>query len=166
MPEDVTPPSASSTVGVRQERNKELMIEQLRKTPIVQVASEKIGISRATYYRWRKEDEAFTKDADQALEDGRLLMNDMAESQLLSAIRDKNMTGIIFWLKNRHPAYAPRLQVTAKTEQDEQLTPEQEETIREALRHASLLPPLHSNEPHTEEGSGNSGSDAEGTTST
>lgn len=146
----------------RQERNKELLIEQLRKTPIVQIATEKISISRATYYRWRKEDDAFAKEADQALEDGRLLMNDMAESQLLSAIRDQNMTAIIFWLKNRHPAYAPRLQVTAKTETEEPLTPEQEETIREALRHASLLPSTSSHDTHSEEGSGNPEPDAEG----
>lgn len=163
MPESVTPPS---TVEARQERNKELLIEQLRKTPIVQIATEKVGVSRATYYRWRKEDEAFAKDADQALEDGRLLMNDMAESQLLSAIRDQNMTAIIFWLKNRHPAYAPRLQVTAKAEHDEPLTPEQEEAIREALRHASLLPSPLNYEPHSPERSGNPEQNDQGKTGT
>ena len=92
-----------TTVQKRIDSNKELLIEQLKKTPIVQVACEKVGVGRATYYRWRKEDEEFAKLADEAISEGNFLVNDMAESQLMSAIRDKNLTAIIFWLKH-HPA--------------------------------------------------------------
>lgn len=120
------------------DRNKELLIEQFRKTPIVQVACDKIGIGRATYYRWRKEDKEFTKQADIALEDGSYLINDMAESQLLSAIRDKNLTAIIFWLKNHHSSYASKLEVTGRLSHNYELTPEQEESIRKALELADL----------------------------
>src|SRR3990167_8749151 len=96
----------------RQTKSKELLLEILKKTPIVQIACEKAGVGRASYYRWRKEDAEFTQQSDQALLDGNLLVNDMAESQLMSAIKDKNMTAIIFWLKHHHPAYLTRVEVT------------------------------------------------------
>lgn len=130
-----------SVVQRRISKDKELLIEQLTKTPIIQIACEKLGVGRATYYRWRKEDQEFTQKADQALEEGKLLVNDMAESQLLSAIRDQNMTAIIFWLKNNHPTYANRVEITAKlSHQNEKLTEEQEKLISKALQLAALAP--------------------------
>lgn len=130
-----------NTVDKRQAKNKELILEQLKKRPIVQIACEKTGIGRATYYRWRKEDADFAEKADQALQEGSLLVNDMAESQLMSAIRDKNLTAIIFWLKNHHPNYATKVEVTAKLRADsETLTPEQEALVTRALQLAALVP--------------------------
>ena len=146
MPKQVSPPVAKEAVAVRQERQKELIAEQLEKVPIIHHACEKVGISRASYYRWRKEDREFAKTCDDAIAKGVLLVNDMAESQLLSAIRDGNMTGVIFWLKSRHPAFRTRLEVTPKTQDDETLTPEQEEIIRNALRLASISLPKPDNE--------------------
>lgn len=130
------------TIEKRQSKNKELLLELLRKTPIVQIACEKVGVGRATYYRWRKEDPEFIKQSDQALLDGNLLVNDMAESQLMSAIKDKNMTGIIFWLKHHHPAYATRVEVTTNNKiQDIELTDEQKELLNKALEMVALAPP-------------------------
>jgi len=125
----------------RQQQNKELLLEQLKKTPIVQVACEKLGIGRASYYRWLKEDKEFARKAEEALQEGNLLVNDMAESQLLSAIRDKNLTAIIFWLKHHHIAYANRVEVTARLKKDDEpLTPEQEQIVTAALKLAALTP--------------------------
>lgn len=121
------------TVKNRIKIDQELLVEQLKKTPIVQIACEKTNVGRSTYYRWRDEDKEFAKRADEALQEGNLLVNDMAESQLLSAIRDKNMTGIIFWLKNHHKAYANRLEISAVKPEEEALTPEQEQLIQKAL---------------------------------
>lgn len=130
-----------NTIDKRQTKEKELLLEQFRKTPIVQISCEKLGIGRATYYRWRGEDPEFLKASNKALLEGRLLVNDMAESQLLSAIRDKNMTAIIFWLKNNHPDYRTRVEVMAKTSiADEELTPEQKKLIDKALAMAALIP--------------------------
>lgn len=137
-----TPPTKPMVVA-RQMHNKAIILEQLQKAPIVQIACEKTGISRATYYRWRKEDDSFAHSADEAIAAGVLLINDMAESQLLSSIRDQNMTAIIFWLKNRHPAYTTKLEVTPKTSSNEPLTDEQEEAIRRALSLASFPPTQH-----------------------
>jgi len=114
-------------------KTKQLLLDQLRKTPIVQIAAEKIGVGRATYYRWRKEDKKFLKDSDQAIFEGNLLINDMAESQLISAIKDKNITSIIFWLKNHHKDYANRIEISTQQNSKEELTPEQEKLIEKAL---------------------------------
>ena len=54
-------------VRSRIKENKELILSQLKKTPIVQLACEKTGIGRATYYRWRKSDKRFKKNSDCAL---------------------------------------------------------------------------------------------------
>jgi predicted DNA binding protein len=121
-------------IVVRIEKEKELLLEQLKKTPIVQIACEKTGIGRATYYRWRKEDSKFSNAADAAILEGSLLVNDMAESQLLGAIREGNMTSIIFWLKHHHPAYETRIELRqAFTRPDEALTDEQNEAVKKAL---------------------------------
>ena len=130
----------SNIIIQRQRKEKELLLDQFKKTPIVQVVCEKFGIGRATYYRWRKADPKFAEDADIALEDGNKLINDMAESQLMSAIRDKNMTAIIYWLNHHHPAYATKMEITAKLKNDnEQLTPEQETLVIKALKLASVI---------------------------
>jgi len=128
------------TIKKRQATNKRQLLEIVKKTPIVQIACEKAGIGRATYYRWRKDDPKFAQDADMALEDGNKLINDMAESQLISAIRDKNMTSIIYWLNHHHPAYATKMEIVAKLKSNsEQLTPEQETIVFKALKLASVI---------------------------
>jgi hypothetical protein len=80
------------TIANRQAKNKDKLLEQLSKTPIVQIACEKTNVSRATYYRWRQEDSEFAEKADKAIGYGNLIMNDVAESQLLSLIKDKHPT--------------------------------------------------------------------------
>lgn len=124
-------------------KTKELLIEQLKKTPIIQVACEKTGVGRATYYKWKKNNEEFSQKAEEALAEGSSLVSDIAESQLMSAIKDKNLTAIIFWLKHHHPAYATKVEVNARLRADnETLTPEQEALVTRALKLASLLPDI------------------------
>lgn len=124
----------STSIEKRQQKERKMLIEQFSKTPIVQFACEKVGIGRATYYRWRKENVEFAKEADEALQESVSLMNDLAESQLLSAIREKNMTAIIFWLKNRHKDYSTRIELMGHIHSTlEPLTQEQEELISKAV---------------------------------
>ncbi len=122
----------------RTQQNRQLMVEQLKKTPVVQIACEKTNIARSTFYRWKEEDKEFAKQADQALAEGVALVNDMAESQLLSAIRDRNISAIFYWLNHRHSAYSNKIEVTTKVK-DGSLTTEQQKLIQEALKHASLI---------------------------
>lgn len=127
----------SKAIENRQSKEKAMILEQLKKTPIVQIACEKSSIGRATYYRWRNDDSEFTKLANEALSEGSLLVNDMAESQLISAIRDKNLGAIIFWLKHHHPNYTTKVEITGRLMHDYQLTPEQEALITKALKMVS-----------------------------
>lgn len=132
---------------MKTDKNKELLIQQLKKTPIIQVSCEKVGIGRATFYRWKQDDLDFAKQADEALLEGSLLVNDVAESQLISAIKDKNLTAIIFWLRHHHPNYATKVEVTARLKADNEiLTPEQEELVTKALKLASLIPQIKEEE--------------------
>lgn len=127
----------NSAIEKRQIKEKELLIEQLKKTPIVQIACEKIGVGRATYYRWHNQDKEFAESSDKAILEGNSLVNDMAESQLMSAIRDKNMTAIIFWLKHHHPAYSSKIEITGQLKHEYQLSKEEEALITKALEMVS-----------------------------
>jgi len=117
---------------------KELLLEQLRKIPIVQLACERTGISRATFYRWKSEDKDFKKSAEQAILDGEALITDMSESQLVSLIKDRNFHAIQLWLRHHHPKYNNRVEVTAHIDNlNRELTPEQKAVVEEALKLAS-----------------------------
>lgn len=122
-----------NSITKRQEKEKLIVIDALRKTPIVQIVCDKTGVSRATFYRWHKDDKAFAKKADEALQEGTTLVNDMAESQVIVAIREKNLGAIIFWLKHHHPNYANKLELSGKLTEEYQLNPEQEKLMIKAL---------------------------------
>lgn len=112
-------------------------LDELKKVPIVQIACEKTGLSRNSVYRWRKEDKEFLKKMDEAIIEGVALVNDMSESQLLNLIKEKNYSAISFWLRHRNDNYKNRLEVTT-TERIEELTPEQQKVVKEALKLASI----------------------------
>lgn len=122
----------------KQAKTKKIIVCELAKTPIVEVVCKRTGISRATFYRWRKDDKEFAQATDEATVDGTKIINDMAESQLISAIRDKNLTAIIFWLKNHHVTYKTKVEVTTKTEEDRELTPEEAEDVQKAITLATI----------------------------
>jgi len=122
----------SDSIINRQAKEKAAILEQLKKTPIIQVACERAGVARANFYRWRKESKEFNENVEVSVEHGLNLINDMAESQLLSAIKDKNMSAIMFWLRSHHNAYKSKLEVTTRHE-DKELTKEQKELIKQAI---------------------------------
>ena len=117
----------------RQDTEKKLLIEQLKKTPIVQLACERCGTSRTTYYQWRKDDAEFKDASDGAMRDGKDLINDLGESQLITLVKEKSYPAIQLWLRQHHPDYRNKLEVKATIEKEDPLTPEQEALIREAL---------------------------------
>lgn len=123
-----------------QQQDKKKLVDRLSKTPIVEVACKQINLPRATYYRWRKDDEAFAEACDQAIEQSANMINDLAESQLINGIKNQNMTAIMYWLKHHHRAYRTRVEVDARIGAiQEELTPEQAETVSQALRLAGLI---------------------------
>jgi predicted ArsR family transcriptional regulator len=123
---------------MKDQKQKSALLENLKKNPIVQVCCERSGVSRPTYYRWRQQDKKFAKEADEALREGVLFINDIAESQLLASIKDKNITSIIYWLKNRHPSYAEKMIISGKVETTSGLTSNQKAMIKKALKLSAL----------------------------
>ncbi len=130
--------------------NKLRLMEQLKRTPIVEIACEKAGVSRATFYRWCQDDEAFAEQAKIAITEGKALVNDMAESQIISLIKDKSFPASSFWLKHNHPNYGNRLELSGSVSvAKEALTPDQEELVKQALLNAGLLKKEVEDEPDT-----------------
>lgn len=130
-----------NSIGKRIAENKKAVLEQLQKLPIVQVACQKSGISRATYYRWRNDSKKFSKEANEAIAEGIEVLNDLSETQLISAIKNQNFSAIRFWLQNRHKAYTTKVEVTERGMSDNQdLTEEQKKIVKEALKLASVNP--------------------------
>ena len=90
---------------MKKSRIKNKFLEELSRTPIVQVACERVGISRQTYYRWRLEDQWFAVQANDSLEMGVEFVNDHAESNILNGIKQGEMNATKYWLSARHKAY-------------------------------------------------------------
>lgn len=124
----------------KKDKVRDAFLAELKKVPIVQVACEKTGVSRNSVYRWKRDDKQFSADMEEALAEGEALVNDMSESQLLTLIKEKNWSAISFWLRHRNPKFRDRLEVVSKTEPQDELTPEQEAVVKEALRLASFTP--------------------------
>ncbi len=122
-----------------QTTDKKQLLLRLVKTPIVEAACNQTNVPRSTYYRWRKDDESFAEACDEAIELSASVVNDLAESQLISAIKDQNMTAVMFWLKHHHRSYRTRVEIDAKIESVQQeLTPEQADLVSQALKLAGL----------------------------
>ena len=123
---------------MKKNKLRDSFLEQLKRIPIVQVACEKVNVSRVSVYRWKRDDPEFSKAVDEALVEGEALVNDMTESQLLTLIKEKNWNAISFWLRHRNPKFRERVEVTTKIEEQESLTPEQERMVKEASRLAGV----------------------------
>lgn len=130
----------------RIEKQKELFLEQLRKTPIIQVVCEKVGVGRTSLYRWRKDDPVFDEAIREAIELGTHLVNDLAESKLIKLVQDGDFGPIRFWLQTHHHKYANHLRVSIDKPRDE-LTDEEKAEISTSLQNFKLLP-QEPNEPY------------------
>lgn len=132
------------TINTRQTKDRETILIQLRKMPILQIACERAGVGRSSYYRWREEDELFRKAADEAIAEGEAFITDMTESQLISLIKDKHFPAVQLWLRQHHPKYTNKVELSGRlTIEDEPLTPEQEALITQALELASISEENH-----------------------
>lgn len=95
---------------MKKARVRDEFLREIRKTPIIQVACDKVGISRQTYYRWREQDFDFKVRADKALDEGEELVNDVAESTVLRGIQNQDKYWTTFWLDRRHPKFRKSLE--------------------------------------------------------
>lgn len=84
---------------------KKSFCEVLEKMPIIETACKKVGISRMTFYRWRKRDKKFSKKIEEALDVSRESVNDLAESKIIQGINTGDMRAAKFWLQNNCSRY-------------------------------------------------------------
>lgn len=64
-----------------------------------------MGISRQTYYNWLDDE---NKDFANAISEAELSLNDEIRDVLINKAASGDMTGVIFYLKNRHPDFKPQ----------------------------------------------------------
>lgn len=84
---------------------KQKLLKEIAKFGNVYLSCQKIGIDKATYYRWKDGDEEFRKLADKAEEIGRENIGEVAEYGLLQNIKEKNQRAIEFALVNISKRY-------------------------------------------------------------
>lgn len=116
------------------QKDKTLFLDVIRKTPIIQIACDKLGLSRTTIHRWRKDDEKFAKALDEALRDGRSLVTDAAISQLLTSIKNGDLNAVKFWLRHFDENFKTKVEFSGTMRQiREELTDEEAAMIGDAL---------------------------------
>jgi len=131
--------SKNNKIETRQNKAKEAFLDQLKRTPTIETACQKVGIARATIYRWIRSTKKFEKQVNDALTEGRSFMSDIAENQLFSLIGDKKIEAIRLYLSTHNPRYGNKLELSgAISTKDEPLTKEQKKLIKEALELSSI----------------------------
>ncbi len=126
--------SREITIKIRQKKLKKAFLEQLKRTPTIELACEKAGVARTNVYRWMKQSKKFSREVDLALTEGRIFISDIAESQIFSLIKDKKFDAIRFWLQSNNPRYGNKLEIKGHlTHASEPLTADQAKLLRKAL---------------------------------
>lgn len=131
--------SRHKTIEVRQDRLKTAFLEQLKRTPTIETACQKVGVGRATVYRWINSNKHFKRKVEEALTEGRTFMSDVAESQLFSLIGEKKIEAIRLYLSTHNARYNNKLELSGTVNtNDVPLTKEQKQLIKKALQLSSL----------------------------
>lgn len=119
---------------MKKDKYSKLFLEELTSVPIVSAACGKLGVSRNTVYRWRKEDSVFSVAMDEALEVGTHSINDLAESKLIGNIKKGDMRAIQYWLDNNKQNYMkPRTKDLRELRKWQKQYPDGEDTIKHII---------------------------------
>ena len=98
-------------------QTKAALIKRLSEVRIVEIACKSVDISRATFYRWLKEDPVFAANCSEAIMQGTDTISDLAESQVVSKIKSGELKAATYWLEHHHHDYKPPRKVP-KTRQE------------------------------------------------
>jgi hypothetical protein len=119
--------------------NKRELLEQLRKTPVVEIACIKAGIGHTTYYDWRKNDPEFAKEADEALHTGKNFVSDVAEGNLIAKVKQGHFQSLLLWLRTHREEYGNKLEIRGQIlHTREELTEEEAKLLRKSLEMAGF----------------------------
>ena len=132
--------SRKDTIKIRQNKLKETFLAQLKRTPTIETACQKVTVARATVYRWIKASKRFENRVDEALAEGRTFMSDVAENQLFSLIGEKDISAIRLYLSTHNARYNNKIELSGTVvTKDAPLTTVQKKLIREALKLSSKI---------------------------
>ncbi len=107
------------------------VIEELSELPNVSLICKKLGISRQTFYRWKKEEADFAYDIEKSLECGVESISDLAESKLIENIKSGNQRSIEYWLNNhKKNYYRPRINLEVIKKSDALSFSEKQELLK------------------------------------
>lgn len=87
------------------EKLKKRFIEEFQEVPITSLVCKKVGVPRATFYRWKNEDNVFSEACSESKTMGIDSLNDLAESSLINEVKKGNMAAIKYWLDVNHSKY-------------------------------------------------------------
>jgi formylmethanofuran dehydrogenase subunit E len=87
------------------EETKQKLLNEISKFGNVYLSCLKIGVDKATYYRWKQQDEKFKKEASGAEKIGRENISDVAEHSLLKNVKDGNQKAIEYTLGHNSKKY-------------------------------------------------------------
>ena len=84
-------------------------LEALTELPFISYASRRIGISRATIYRWMKKDPKFKKKVETAQQEGHTILSEIAEYVLMKKIKkEEDLNAVKYYLSRIEPRYYPK----------------------------------------------------------
>jgi len=87
---------------------KKKILKEFTSSPIVEIVCKKAGIDRSTFYRWCEQDHVFRDEVEQVRLESRWAVNDLAESKIISRIKNDDYPAATFWLKHNHHNYYQR----------------------------------------------------------
>jgi len=103
----------NSTTQNKTAASKEAFLTQLEQAfGLVATTCRKVGISRSTYYKWRKDDSQFADKADEVKE----LQKDIVEALILKKMKDGDTAMLIFYAKTqmKDRGYVERTEIVGK----------------------------------------------------
>ena len=131
--------SRTETITKRQTKLKQALLEQMKRTPTLEQACQKVGVSRMTVNRWRTKSKRFDGEVEAALREGREFVSDVAETQMFNLIGQGKQEMIKYFLSHNNARYANKLELSGTiATKDEPLTVEQKKLIREAMKLSPL----------------------------
>ncbi len=85
--------------------DKDKIADYLSEHANISLACKRAGVSRDTFYRWRKDDEDFDIFVKAGIMTGKSRINDMAHHQLVRKIQDGDIKAVTFQLEHCHGDY-------------------------------------------------------------
>lgn len=123
----------NKTVKERIRNEQSALLEKLKTVPVVTIACKLTNVSRATFYRWIKENEKFARTVDEAINESTGIVTDMAESNVIGHVKKGDINTSKYWLKYHHHVYGAKLR-ELKTRYHAEISKEDKQRIRRAIR--------------------------------